>query len=174
MAEVDPKFHSMNLLIHPQIEDDLTPLIRLIGKIEVDCIRISNMKQIPIIIDDRLVQKFLRFSNTSNVIGFYFYQSNDTLDEKLRILLALSKMNYKYVLFEGLLEEIINIIIKENYTSFGENTVISNFILLIKYELNKVDKSIQYNSFLGGCNLLIASYLNPTAERILKKFAFVN
>jgi len=150
------------------IEDDLTPLIRLIGKIEVDCIRISNMKQIPIIIDDRLVQKFLRFSNTSNVIGFYFYQSNDTLDEKLRILLALSKMNYKYVLFEGLLEEIINIIIKENYTSFGENTVISNFILLIKYELNKVDKSIQYNSFLGGCNLLIASYLNPTAERILK------
>ena len=150
------------------IEDDLIPLIKLIGKIEVDCIRISRMKQIPIILDDYLVQEFMKFQNVSNLLGLYFFHSRDNLEDKLRLMITLSQMNYKYLLFEGLIEDIINQIINENYTLFGNNTVIGNFIELIRLEINKEDKNLQYAYFLNGCNLLVYNYLNPTMERILK------
>ncbi len=162
------KLERFDIIDTVSVEDDLTPVIRLIGKIEVDCIRISRLEQVPIIIDDHLIQQLIQFNGVSNLIGLYFFHSSDCLEEKLRLLLALSRMDYKYLLFNGLIEEIINQIIRENYSLFGENTVNGNFIELIKYELSKEDKNLQYEYFLNGCNLLVQNFLNPLSERILK------
>ena len=102
--------------------DDLTPFVRFIGKIEIDSIRLSSNLNIPLIIDDDFIHRNIPSRITTNVIPFYFQNSSESLFDKLNFINELSKNGYKYILYMGFCQTVIENFIDNDGLILGDST----------------------------------------------------
>jgi hypothetical protein len=153
-----------------EIGDEFTPFVPLIGKLTVDSIRIASVLNVPIIIDDAFVQKIFGAGRTSNVLPFYFYQSKESIHDKLVFLNELSKLNYHFVLFEDLITNCMNHFLSDQgQLLFGESTAFGKFIILLKTELKMPQPPMVIWEVVKGLKVIMDKYLHPQAGQLFKE-----
>lgn len=154
-------------IITTEFEDKYTPFVPLMGKLEIDSIRISQHLKVPLIIDDEYIRKIIK--NTTNFLPFYFFYSTESYKNKLSFLNELSKLNYRYIIFQNFITTCINYFSNIDGLIIGPSTPFNIFLDILKREL-----SIKYpinlsGEIFRGIKAISVNYLKPNSYVILKE-----
>ena len=150
-------------------EDEFTPLVRALGKIEVDSIRISNNLNIPLIIDDEFIHKLFGGKNITNFLPFYFQNSSEDLSDKLNFLDELSKVGYRYVLFQHFITTVIEYFLFNKGLLIGSSTPFGKFLSILQRELLISYPTNIIGELLIGIKSIINNYLCKNSADIFKE-----
>jgi hypothetical protein len=152
-----------------KFEDEYTPFVKIIGKLEVDSIRIATNLKIPLVIDDEFIHKILNGKNVTNLLPFYYQFSTENLADKLNFMNDLSKMGYRYVLFHDFIKLIIDFFLTNEGLVLGFNTPFGSFLNILKSEL-KVNYPYDVNlELFKGFKTILTKHLYKNSDTIFKE-----
>ncbi len=153
-----------------EYEDKYTPFVNVVGKLEIDAVRIASNLQLPLILDDEFIQRMLNIKYVSNILPYYFQDSTESLKEKLMFINELSKVEYRYIIFPNFINLCVSNFLEEKNILLGSDTPFGLFLNIVERELSvRYPYDLVIGEVVRGLKFLASNFLKISSHLIFKE-----